>query len=210
MKKEYLQEVPMFWDRVASVYDLFEDVYNGKVNRQLCDEVAALIEPTDRVLECACGTGMLSRYVANKCRSLTATDFSVGMLRQAKKKCKDLNNIKFVKADIMRLRCKDGSFDKVIAGNVIHLLDEPYMALKELERVCRIGGQIIIPTYVNNENMGKPNLFVRVIEKAGAGFKCQFTYETYKQFYDKAGYTNIKYTLVEGKMPCAIAVITKQ
>ena len=45
----------MFWDTVAPLYNLFENIYNGKVNKQLCTEVAALIDPTDRVLECACG-----------------------------------------------------------------------------------------------------------------------------------------------------------
>ena len=200
----------MFWDRAAGVYDLFEDVYNGEVNRKLCNRIAAMVASTDDVLECACGTGMLSKYIARKCRRLIATDFSIGMLKQAKKKCKDLTNIRFARADIMHLKYKNGAFDKVVAGNVIHLLNEPYMALKELERVCRTGGHIIIPTYVNNENMGKPNLFVRAIEKAGAGFKCQFTYQTYQQFFEKAGYTNVKYAIVEGRMPCAIAVITKK
>ena len=200
----------MFWDRAARIYDIFEEIYNGEVNRKLCNRIAAMVASTDDVLECACGTGMLSKYIARKCRRLIATDFSIGMLRQAKKKCEGLTNIKFARADIMHLKYKNGAFDKVVAGNVIHLLNEPYMALKELERVCRTGGHIIIPTYVNNENMGKPNLFVRAIEKAGAGFKCQFTYQTYQQFFEKAGYTNVKYAIVEGKMPCVIAVITKK
>ena len=200
----------MFWDRAARIYDIFEEIYNGEVNRKLCNRIAAMVASTDDVLECACGTGMLSKYIARKCRRLVATDFSIGMLRQAKKKCEGLTNIKFARADIMHLKYKNGAFDKVVAGNVIHLLNEPYMALKELERVCHTGGHIIIPTYVNNENMGKPNLFVRAIEKAGAGFKCQFTYQTYQQFFEKAGYTNVKYAIVEGKMPCAIAVITKK
>ena len=200
----------MFWDRAARIYDIFEEIYNGEVNRKLCNRIAAMVASTDDVLECACGTGMLSKYIARKCRRLIATDFSIGMLKQAKKKCEGLTNIKFARADIMHLKYKNGAFDKVVAGNVIHLLNEPYMALKELERVCRTGGHIIIPTYVNNENMGKPNLFVRAIEKAGAGFKCQFTYQTYQQFFEKAGYTNVKYAIVEGKMPCAIAVITKK
>lgn len=33
----------MFWDTIAGVYDLFENVYNGKVNKELCREVAELI-----------------------------------------------------------------------------------------------------------------------------------------------------------------------
>lgn len=71
----------MFWDRVAGVYDIFANVINRRANRALCDEVARLIRPTDRVLECACGTGLLTGVIAPRCRSLTATDFSVKMLR---------------------------------------------------------------------------------------------------------------------------------
>lgn len=199
----------MFWDKAAGLYDLFENIYNGKVNRQLCVEVADMMEASDRVLECACGTGMITKCMAPKCKEVIATDFSEGMLKQAIKNCKDFSNVKIKKANIMKLNCKDEAFDKVVAGNVIHLLDEPYAALAELERVCKKGGKIIIPTYVNNENGGKPNMFVKIIEKFGAGFKCQFNYETYKEFFAKAGYSDVEYKLVQGKMPCAIAVIVK-
>lgn len=200
----------MFWDKVAVLYDLFENIYNGKVNRELCSEVAELIEENDRVLECACGTGMITKYVAPRCKELIATDFSTGMLKQAKKNCKDFQNVKLRKANIMELKCKDEAFDKVIAGNVIHLLDEPYEALAELYRVCKKGGQIIIPTYINNENKGKPSSLVTALEKFGAGFKCQFDLENYKLFFEKAGYTDVNYKVVSGKMPCAISIIIKE
>ena len=158
----------------------------------------------------ACGTGMITKYVAPRCKELIATDFSTGMLKQAKKNCKDFQNVKLRKANIMELKCKDEAFDKVIAGNVIHLLDEPYEALAELYRVCKKGGQIIIPTYINNENKGKPSFLVTALEKFGAGFKCQFDLENYKLFFEKAGYTDVNYKVVSGKMPCAIAIIIKE
>ena len=49
----------------------------------------------------------------------------------------------------MQLPYPDERFDVVIAANVIHLLDEPEKALQELSRVCRPGGRIILPTYMN-------------------------------------------------------------
>ena len=206
-----IQEVnSMFWDRVAGIYDIFVNVNNGEVNRKLVKAVSDIMEPDDRVLECACGTGMLSKGIAAKCKELTATDFSVGMLKEAKKNCVHFTNIKFKKADIMKLNCKDGAFDKVVAGNVIHLLDNPREALAELMRVCRVGGKVIIPTYVNNENTGKPKIFVRLLEKFGADFKKQFNFKSYKEFFEKAGYTDVNYRLIEGKMPCAVAVIVKE
>lgn len=200
----------MFWDMAAGLYDIFEDVYNGSVNRQLCRKVSEMTGENDIVLECACGTGMISKYIAAKCRMLTATDFSEGMLRRAEKKCSTYSNIRFRKADIMNIKCRDNAYDKVVAGNVIHLLEDPKAALKELERVCRPGGKIIIPTYINNENAGKPGIFIKVLEKFGAGFKRQFNFETYRKFFEDAGYTDAEYIVVKGKMPCAIAVLTKK
>lgn len=199
----------MFWDKVAGLYNLFENIVNGKVNRQLCIEVAELMEESDRVLECACGTGMITKYIAPRCKEVLATDFSTGMLKQAQKNCKELRNVKIKRANIMELKYKDESFDKVVAGNVIHLLEEPDKALEELLRVCKKGGKVIIPTYVNKENSGKSSVLVRVLQKLGAGFQCQFNYETYKDFFAKAGYANVEYKLVSGKMPCAIAILTK-
>ena len=98
-------------------------------------------------------------------------------------------------------------FDVVIAANVIHLLDDPYKALSELDRVCRPGGKLIIPTYVNK---GKAKGFDKTIDKAGADFKQDFTYESYRAFFAGAGYTKMRTMLIDGKVPCAIAVITKQ
>lgn len=141
----------MFWDRVSGVYDLFGKIYNGKVNREMCRVVAEEVGTDDRVLECACGTGLITASVAGKCSKLVATDYSEGMLKQTRKKCGSYSNVEIRSADILNLPFPDESFDVVIAANVIHLLDDPYKALSELDRVCRPGGKLIIPTYVNKD-----------------------------------------------------------
>ena len=199
----------MFWDRISGVYDLFGNVYNGKVNRKLCRLIAKSINKSEVVLECACGTGMSSAAIAPVCKSLTATDFSVGMLKQAKKKCRTFSNITFQKADITSLDYDNESFDAVVAANVIHLLDHPYQALAELDRVCKKGGRLIIPTYVNREKTGKTGGVVKAIGKAGADFKQQFTFSNYRAFFEKAGYRKIETELIQGRVPCAVAIITK-
>jgi len=200
----------MFWNKIAGVYDLFENYYNGQVNRELVKVVTELIDEGDKVLECACGTGMISKGMAPKCRLLYATDYADGMLKQARKNLSDYPQVKVQRANIMALNAKDGSFDKVVAGNVIHLLDEPEKALNELLRVCKKGGKVIIPTYVNNENAGSPSVFVRLLEKFGAGFKCQFDYASYQEFFHTTGPAQVEFKIVNGKMPCAIAIITKE
>ena len=56
----------MFWDKISPLYDTFENVYNGKVYTGTGKKVADLIDPSDEVLECACGTGAISIYIAQK------------------------------------------------------------------------------------------------------------------------------------------------
>ena len=200
----------MFWDHVAGVYDLFVNVVNRKTHRELKRIVAGLIGPEDEVLECACGTGLLSAVIAGRCRRLTATDFSEKMLAKARKNCAAFRNATFAFADITALGYPDESFDKVVAGNVIHLLDEPLKALAELNRVCRPGGTLIIPTYMNRDRKGRTSGFAKTVGKAGADFKRQFTVESYRQFCLDAGYRDVRITLAEGRIPCAVAVMKKK
>ena len=199
----------MFWDNVAWVYDIFANGINRKANRALCEAVAQLIRPEDEALECACGTGLLSGVIAKRCKSLVATDFSVNMLKRAEKKYRSLSNITFEPCDIMQLPYPDARFDVVIAANVIHLLDRPEKALQELKRVCRPGGRIILPTYMNRTQSGKLGRTSRAIKTAGADFKREFTPETYRAFLAKAGFPDAQYIHCEGKIPCEIAVLQK-
>ena len=199
----------MFWDNVAWVYDIFANGINRKANRALCKAVAQLIDPEDEALECACGTGLLSGVIANRCKSLVATDFSVNMLKRAARKYRSLPNITFEPCDILQLPYPDARFTVVIAANVIHLLDSPEKALQELSRVCRPGGRIILPTYMNRTQSGKLGGTSRAINPAGADFKREFTPETYRAFLTNAGFPDAQFTHCEGKIPCEIAVLQK-
>ena len=200
----------MFWDSVAGVYDLFVNVVNRRTHVALRKIVAGLIQPADRVLECACGTGLLTEVIAQKCSRVTATDFAPKMLAKARKNCAAFGNIAFEQADITALDYPDDSFDAVVAGNVIHLLDEPVKALKELDRVCRPGGRLVIPTYMNRDKKGNTSGFASAVGKAGADFKRQFTVDSYRQFFLDAGYGDVTIQLAEGRIPCAVAVMGKR
>ena len=199
----------MLWDSVAGIYDLFVNVVNRKTHLVLRKIVANLIQPSDNVLECACGTGLLTEVIAPRCARLTATDFAPKMLARARKNCAAFGNVTFENADITSLGYTDGSFDAVVAGNVIHLLDEPMKALGELDRVCRPGGRLIIPTYMNRDKRGNTSGFAAAVGKAGADFKRQFTVESYRQFFLNAGYRDVSIQLAEGRIPCAVAVMRK-
>ena len=197
----------MIWDRVAPLYDLAVNALNRRVYDGTGGAVARLIRPGDTVLECACGTGAISVAIAPVCARLVATDYSEGMLKQARKKLAKHLNVTVEQADITDLRYADDSFDAVVAGNVIHLLPEPGDALKELKRVVRPGGTIIVPTYVSLTD-GANNPIPRLLSRLGVRFQEHFTPASYRAFFERMGCMDVTYRVVRGRIPCVIASFT--
>ncbi len=76
-----------------------------------------------------------------------------------------------------------------------------------MERICRPGGKIIVPTYIVTS---KQETITRIYGKMGAGFQNKFTFASYEQFFIDAGYTDVAFIKVEGKIPCSVAVIEKK
>ena len=199
----------MIWDRVAPLYDLAVSTLNRRVYDGTGAVVARLIRPGDTVLECACGTGAIASAIAPACARVVATDFSEGMLKQARKKLARFPHVVVEQADITDLHYADDSFDAVVAGNVIHLLPEPGDALKELKRVVRPGGTIIVPTYVIPKKRAH-TMFLRLISRFGVHFQEHFDPASYRAFFERMGYVHVTYRVVRGRIPCVIASFTKE
>lgn len=196
----------MFWDRVAPLYDAFENMVNRASYEGTALAVAQMIGPGDEVLECACGTGAISAAIAPACARLVATDYSDGMLAQARKKLAKRSNVTVEQADITALPYADDSFDVAVAGNVIHLLPDPEQALRELARVVRPGGTIILPTYIEPLKR-KRGMIPALLARLGVGFERRFTQASYRAFVEGMGYAEARYRLVRGCIPCMIAVL---
>ena len=197
----------MIWDRVAPLYDLAVSALNRRVYDGTGAVVARLIRPGDTVLECACGTGTITAAIAPACARVVATDFSEGMLKQARKKLARFPHVVVEQADITDLRYADNSFDAVVAANVIHLLPEPGDALKELKRVTRPGGTIIVPTYVIPKKRAH-TIFLKLISRCGIHFQEHFDPASYRAFFERMGCTGVTYRVVRGRIPCMIASFT--
>ena len=197
----------MIWDRVAPLYDLAVSTLNRRVYDGTGAVVARLIRPGDTVLECACGTGAIASAIAPACARVVATDFSEGMLKQARKKLARFPHVVVEQADITDLHYADDSFDAVVAGNVIHLLPEPGDALKELKRVVRPGGTIIVPTYVIPKKRAH-TIFLKLISRCGIHFQEHFDPASYRAFFERMGCVGVTYRVVRGRIPCMIASFT--
>ena len=130
------------WDFYAPVYNLFMSG-NKKAYRNMCERIRVVIQ-NKRVLELACGTGLISKAVAEVSRSYIATDFSEQMLAQALRG-KRPEQLMFSKADAANLPFGANSFDVVIISNALHIIPEPERVLSECRRVLGKNGVLIAP-----------------------------------------------------------------
>jgi ubiquinone/menaquinone biosynthesis C-methylase UbiE len=101
-----------------------------------------------RILDAACGDGRYSRFLlrcADPDAVLTSFDLSLGMLRRARARLQS-DRVTFVAADVTRLPYADQSFDAVVCGWVLEHLPDPAAGLRELARVLRPAGKMLLLT----------------------------------------------------------------
>lgn len=98
------------------------------------------------LLEVGVGTGVaLPRYASHL--NITGIDFSPDMLRKARQRARarKLRNVAgLYEMDASELKFEDGSFDTVVAMYVMTVVPDANKVLRELERVCAPGGEVVI------------------------------------------------------------------
>lgn len=107
---------------------------------------AAAVHPTDVVLDLACGTGDLSLLLQRRVSTpVTGADFTWEMLPiAARKTAKRHAAARYVCADALRLPFADATFDAVTIAFGIRNLDDPVAGLREMARVVRPGGRVVV------------------------------------------------------------------
>jgi len=103
------------------------------------------IKAGDRVLEVGVGTGINASLYPPDC-VVTGIDLSEPMLEKARERVlrKGLSNIRLLAMDAADLKFPDSSFDIVYAPYVISVVPDPLAVVREMQRVCRPGGKIVI------------------------------------------------------------------
>jgi ubiquinone/menaquinone biosynthesis C-methylase UbiE len=137
--------------KVKTQYDRLADIYDLRWRKYILNTLTFLrdweqIEPQDRILDVACGTGEYERLLLerNSKQQITGIDISENMLNVAKEKYQTYPNIEFHQASVNSLPCDNNSFDVVISANAFHYFDNPQIALTEMKRVLKPNGKLVI------------------------------------------------------------------
>lgn len=136
-------------------------------------------KPFLRVLDIGCGTGMITRGIADllgKKGSVVGADLSPTMLEKARAAHGSLPNLEFITADIYNLGFV-AEFDLVVCARVLQWLEYPALAVQQMVKALKFGGKLMVLDYnhLRSELRPEPPIsLIRVLDlfytwKANAG-----------------------------------------
>ena len=173
------------WDLYAPIYERAMRS-DKKIYQFMYDRIPETIRNKD-VLEIATGPGLLAKHVASASKTIIATDYSEGMIAQAKKGVYP-TKLRFEVADATALPYEDVSFDAVIISNALHIIPEPERALREIDRVLRPDGVLIAPNFVEHKGTTVSRIWSGILRVAGVRFEHQWSAQEYLQFLEVNGW----------------------
>jgi len=132
-----------YWSRFAHSYERDGEYVAGKAVLQKIQEILAKGSPLGKAIEFGCGTGYFTKTIASFAANIVASDLSDEMLEISRSNLKAFRNISIHKADCTAAPFPSERFDTVIMINLIHVIENPFLCLKECQRILQKGGRII-------------------------------------------------------------------
>ena len=173
------------WDLYAPIYEkaMRADI---RIYQFMYERIPQMVKDKE-ILEIATGPGLLAKHVAPSAKHMIATDYSDGMIAEARKgDCPP--NLTFEVADGTALPYAADSFDAVIFSNALHIIPEPEKALNEIDRVLRKDGSLIAPNFVNHKGRLGSRIWSGILKIAGIRFEHQWSGQEYLDWLDRHGW----------------------
>ncbi|NLJ78441.1 MAG: class I SAM-dependent methyltransferase [Tissierellia bacterium] len=149
MEKEPKNKIQKRYDRIAPIYDLFANPMEAMALKKWRLEV--MQELGGKVLEVGVGTGKNIEYYPTEI-DITAIDFSEMMLDRARNRAEKLGReVEFINMDVEDMDFLDNTFDTVFTTCVFCSVPNPIKGLREIGRVCKPDGKIVMIEHVRSE-----------------------------------------------------------
>jgi ubiquinone/menaquinone biosynthesis C-methylase UbiE len=117
---DYIDEMNAYYEARAGLHDTFMSFVSNEEMEKLLGALIRLFEKDIKnrnILEIACGTGNWTTVLAKRAKKVTATDSSESMLKIARDKLSDFENVTFIKSDAYRLDNIAEKFDCAFASD---------------------------------------------------------------------------------------------
>ena len=161
-----------FWDQSAGNYDKTEARFEY-IHSRSRENTKKYLKDTDVVLDYGCGTGTVACEFSGLVNSVRAIDISSGMIELAKGKASigGVVNVDFEQTDIFDEKFENGSFDVVLAFNMLHTVPDPQNVVQRTYELLKPEGLFISVTPCLAGRLSflvsLQILFVRVLLKVG-------------------------------------------
>jgi SAM-dependent methyltransferase len=187
------------WDRAVAAY---EEGWRTQLEpaHSLMLDMAAL-QPGERVLDVACGTGLVSFRVAEAVGArgaVVGTDISGEMVEAARRSAaeRDVDNASFERSDAEALPFADATFDAAVCGLGLMYVSDPVKALCEMRRLLRPGGRAAAAVWGARRNCGWAEIFpitdAHVASEVCPMFFHLGTKDMLARTFEAAGFTDIR------------------
>ena len=159
------REVAAMFDRVAAKYDITNNVLAFGLTHlwRRATATAVAAKKGEKILDLAAGTGTSSIAFAKTGAQVIACDFSLGMLKEGHKRSPQLN---FSAGDALSLPFADQTFDAVTISFGIRNVNNVDLALKEMYRVTKPGGRIVVCEFSSPTFEPFRNIYMEYLMKA--------------------------------------------
>ncbi len=133
-----------FWDNASKNYDKTEKRFEY-IHSKSRENTKKYLENSNVVLDYGCGTGTTSCELANHVKEIYAIDISPKMIEIAKEKAanKKIKNITFSQTDIFDEQHKKGSYDRILAFNMLHTIPNPKDVVQRIDELLKPDGLFI-------------------------------------------------------------------
>lgn len=140
---------------IYDVQSLFYDVTFGRlVQRHIQRAITHMdVRDSDVVLDVGIGTGASLHFFPQR-GQIVGIDLSAGMLRQCKKKISEQGreNVMVLQGNALGLPFGDNTFDHVFISHVISVVSDPFLLIREAQRVAKQNARIIIVNHFQSTN----------------------------------------------------------
>jgi SAM-dependent methyltransferase len=120
------------------------------------------VSSSDKVLDVACGPGLVVRAFAGVAAHVTGIDVTPAMIVRARELVGGLENVALEIGDVSPLPYGDQAFDVVVCRFAFHHFQQPDEILREMCRVCRRGGCVMVCDLLGSEDPRQADAFQRV------------------------------------------------
>jgi ubiquinone/menaquinone biosynthesis C-methylase UbiE len=128
--------------------DNYDNPFTSITFRQTNAKIVKLLDPTENssLLDVGCGSGILIKNLINGNRGmkLFGLDITPKMVEVAKRKFANNPNVEITLSSAVNMPYKDNSFDYVTCANSFHHHPDPVKSAKEMVRVLKLGGKLLI------------------------------------------------------------------